>query len=381
MTQRTRAWLAAASPSGIAAADAAGLIATAATLRKMQPHDGMVFPNTPAGAALHFFFLTIDPDLTLDQLRSSLSRNGLTALATPEAVKNYVAKERSIVEQKARNGEFANIGIDTALANAQPVAQGDDRVGYRMTLFPSSESKTVIYVLKEDGVYKVVSHWQEESGLALEMLDRVAANDLVGARTLLDWVREDWSVDIGDDPVSGPAFPRLWTKGESANAEAIKIAAAAILALSKETANRGLPILEAAEKSPTTRTDMQRDGILMSLVSGYNNLEMYDKALAVCDQLTKFYPDSRLTFLWRSFDLRMLGRFTEAEALAEHRLAANPSDIDAQRALITSATMQDNHALAYQIGSKIISLDKPKPSILMISHGNRYSSEDQAPKT
>jgi len=343
--------------AGASGDNAAGLTATAATFRRMQPHDKIAFPNTPTGAALHFYFFTIDPNLTLDQLRSILSRNGLTALATPETVKNYVAKEKGIVEQKAINGEFGDIGIDTALASAQPVAKGDDHLGYKVTLFPSRQDREVIYVVKEDGAYKVVSHWQDEYGLALEMLDRVAANNLTGARTLLDWVREDWSVNIGDDPVSGPAFPRLWTKGENADAETIKIAAAAILALSKETAKRGLAILESAEKSATPRTEMQRDGILVSSISGYDNLQMYDKALRLDDELARLYPDSRLVFLWRSFDLRMLGRFKEADALAQHRLATNPADIDAQRALMTAATMQDNHALAYELDSKIIHLD------------------------
>lgn len=338
--------------------NAAGRAALAATFRRMQLHDKMVFPNTPVGAALHFYFFTIDPDLTLDQLRSILSRNALTALATPETVRNYVTNEKAIVEQKARDGEFADIGIDTALANAQPVATGDDRVGYKVTLFPSSDSKQVIFVVEEDGTYKALG----QAGITLEALDRVAANDLTGARAILDWIREYWSLNIGDDPVSGAAFPRLWTKGQNADAETIRIAAAAILVSSKETTTRGLPILEAAEKSSTSRTDRQRDGILMSLIAGYNNLQMYDKALAACDELAKFYPDSRLVFLWQSFDLRMLKRFKDAEALAQRRLSTNSTDIDAQRSLLFAATMQDNHALAYDISSKIVHLDGAQAS-------------------
>lgn len=338
----------------------AGRAATAATFRKMQPHDKMVFPNTPTGAALHFYFFTIDPDLTLDQLRSILSRNGLATLANPETVKNYVTEEKSIVERKARDGEFADIGIDTALANAQPVATGDDRVGYKVTLFPSSESKRVIFVVKEDGTYKALG--DEGMALALEALDRVDANDLTGARAILDLARENWRLNIGDDPVSGRAFPRLWTKGENGDAEAIRIAAAAMLVTSKDTANRGLAILEPVEKSTSPRTDMQRDGILVSLISGYDNLQMYDQALAACDELAQLYPDSRLVFLWQSFDLRMLKRFKDAEALAQRRLSTNPTDIDAQRALLFAATMQDNHTLAYEISSKIVNLDSAQAS-------------------
>jgi transglutaminase-like putative cysteine protease/tetratricopeptide (TPR) repeat protein len=339
--------------AGASGDNAASWAATAATFRRMQPHKDMVFPNTPTGAALHFYFFTIDPDLTLDQLRSILSRNGLTTLATAETVKKYVAHEEGIVEQKAWNGEFADIGIDAALANAQPVAKGDDRVGYEVTVFPHSDNKQVIFIVKEDGTYKALG----ESGMALEVLDRLAANDLTGACTPLDWIRERWHLNIGDDPVSGSAFPRLWTKGENADAETAKIATAAILAFYKETAHRGLDILESAERSGIAKTDVQRCGILIALINGYDNLQMYDKALRVGDELARFYPDSRLLFLGRSFDLRMLGRFKEADELAQHRLSTNPADIDAQKALMTAATMQDNHALAYELGLKIIRLD------------------------
>lgn len=343
--------------AGSSGGDSAGAAATAALFRRMQPHDKVVFPNTPSGVALHYYFLTLDPDLTLDRLRSILSRNGTTTLATSQLVKYYATKQKAIIERKARNGEFASVGIDAGLADAQPLAKGDDRVGYKVTLFASTQNKQVTYVVKEDGQYKVLAAWPSGIGVALEALDRVAANDLTGARALLDWAREDWNLSIGDDPASGPAFPRLWTKGENADAGTVNLAAAAILVLSKETANRGLSILEAAEKPSAARTDMQRDGILMSLITGYDNLQMYDKALRVGDYLAKFYPESRLVFLWRSFDLRMLKRFQQADALAQRRLATNPTDIDAQRSLMSDATSQDNHALAYELGSRIIGLD------------------------
>ena len=51
------------------------------------------------------------------------------------------------------------------------------------------------------------------NSIALEMLDRIQAGDLKGAKALLDWLREDQHLEGGDDPLGGPVFPRFWTKG------------------------------------------------------------------------------------------------------------------------------------------------------------------------
>ena len=50
-------------------------------------------------------------------------------------------------------------------------------------------SNPAIDVVKEDGVYKVLDTSERPDAIALEILDRIGAGDLNGAKVLLDWLR------------------------------------------------------------------------------------------------------------------------------------------------------------------------------------------------
>jgi hypothetical protein len=102
--------------------------------------------------------------------------------------------------------------------------------------------------------------------VGLEILDRIAAGNLEGARVLLDWLREAQHLEGGDDPLAGQAFPRFWTKGKEADAAKMKLAAAAVLVQTKPTAPRGISILEAARSS--AHDDAARLSISLALIVG-----------------------------------------------------------------------------------------------------------------
>jgi hypothetical protein len=87
---------------------------------------------------------------------------------------------------------------------------------------------------------------EKPNSIALEMLDRIKAGDLKGAKALLDWMREDQHLEGGDDPLGGPVFPRFWIKGEAADARKMKLAAAAIMVGTKPTVAQGVRFLRRA---------------------------------------------------------------------------------------------------------------------------------------
>ena len=157
---------------------------------------------------------------------------------------------------------------------------------------------------------------------ALIVACETATNDLAGARAFLDWLREDEHLPGGDDPLAGAGFPRFWTRGKSANASVMKLAAASILVETKETAAQGVMILEAAKKSVTN--EPEKTNIALALVIGYQNLREFEKALAVCNDLTEQYPESRQIFLNRTLFLIYLSRFDEINRLAKDRLQRIP---------------------------------------------------------
>jgi len=336
--------------------------AYAALYRKTVSHEQMKIADDPSGVALRFEVLTAEPALTLDQLRAISSRNGAKALAISDVLDELVKEAKGTISRKARNGEFADVGLDLSLTRAEPKVQGNDATGYKVTLWPSANYKSSRYIVKEDGHYKLLGTSDHPEGVGLEVLDRVAANDLAGARILLDWLREDVHAAGGDDPLAGSDFPRLWTKGRQGDAASIRIAAASLLAEEKETAPLAILILEAAAKSTTS--DVQKVYIVHALVAGYGTLEDYAKVLSACTYLAAQYPDSESLFGGQEFSLLALGRFDDAKALAEERLKRLPGDLTAMRGLVQIDEFRGNYSGA-QIGwQKIIDAGQAEPEDL-----------------
>ena len=345
--------------AGASGANASETAANAALYRKTQPHEQLVLADDAAGVALRFELLTNDPSLTLEQLRSISSRNGKTVLATSEVLEPIVKDERRDLSQNAKEGSFADVGVDLSITRAQPKIQGDDVSGYKVTLWASASYKSATYVVKEDGDYKVLATSRFPAAIGLEVLDRIAANDLSGARVLLDWLREDQHLAGGDDPLSGTPFPRFWTKGGDTDVATMRLAAASILAVYKQTAKRALAILEAARGS--ARNDAEKINILLALLNGYDNLSEYDKALAVCVDLARQYPESESVFSNQSYYLQALGRFEEADRLAADRLKRIPGDVDAMRSQVWGAESREDYVKAHALGQKIIDEGKAEP--------------------
>jgi tetratricopeptide (TPR) repeat protein/transglutaminase-like putative cysteine protease len=348
--------------AGASGANASNTVAFAALYRKTQPHEQIVFPDNVTSAAMRFELLTDDPDLTLDRLRSITSRNGKVGLAVQEVLELFVEQERGSLSSKAREGQFADVGVDISLTRAQPKLQGDDASGYKVTLWASASYKSATYVVREDGHYKILATSRFPAGIGLEVLNRVAAADLAGARVLLDWLREDQHLAGGDDPLSGAPFPRFWAKGRDADGVMMKLAAASILTEHKQTASIGLPILEAARDSASN--DAEKTNILLALLDGYDRLDEYEKTLAVCADLARQYPESGRIFRLQSLYLRALARFEEADKLAADRLKRIPGDVDAMRALVRSATVRGDYVRAHSLDQKIIDEGKAEPQDL-----------------
>ncbi len=344
---------------GASGEDAADLAADATTFRKTKPHQELEFAQDAMGTAMKFYLSEHDLDLTLEQLRSVCSKNGVLGFALPWVLDRLHKDEREFISEKARIGLFPEVGFDMSFVRAQPKVQGNDAVGYKVTLFPSATYHTSIYVVKENGNYRVLATSWFPAATGLEILDRVNAGDLSGARALLDWMREDRHLAGGDDPLAGDAFPRFWTKGKEADATSMKLAAAAILTKRKETAAQGLTIFEAAMNS--SPSDPQRTNINLALIEGYEALEKYDKVAPICLELIKQYPESRQVFNNGTFALRVLGKTDDADQLAEDRLSRIPDDLDAIRALSWNAIDRKDYAKAHALDKKIIDQGRGEP--------------------
>ena len=182
-------------------------------------------------------------------------------------------------------------------------------------------------MVKEDGQYKLLDTLDKPNSIGLEMLDRIQAGDLKGAKVLLDWLREDQHPEGGDDPLGGPVFPRFWIKGEAADARKMKLAAGAILIGSKATVDEGVAVLEEGLKNPAN--DRERTNIELALAGGYSLQTNFAKMLEVSSALLKQEPESSQAFMYNGQALMGLGRYDDAVALADARVKLLDNDSDA----------------------------------------------------
>lgn len=348
--------------AGASGSNASNTMALAAMLRKAQRHEEMKPRNSPDGVVMQLFLNLADPEMTLEKMSAIYSRNAQKVIrnSDPEEVERMLREGRTMRNALKRTGFPSDIMLDVVLVAMQQQFEGDDASGYRVTLRPPGANKITVWVVREDGTYKILDTAEKPNAIGLEILDRLQAGNTAGARVLLDWVREEEHLAGGDDPLAGFAFPRMWTKGKEADAEQMKYAAAAILGQTKETARDGVKILESGRSAAKTDTDKLNLGI--ALLSAYSNLDEYQKLYELAPELAKQNAESKRLFFDEENALRALHRFAEADALAQEMTKRLPDDIDVRRAFIFTAVAKEDYAAAHNLGRKLMDEGKAEGS-------------------
>ena len=136
----------------------------------------------------------------------------------------------------------------------------------------------------------------------------------------------------------------------------MRLAAAAILAQTKATAEQGIAILEQAR--PSASSDVDKLNLSLALLEGYSSVEDYAKELAIAADLEAKYPESKRAFYANSYTLRALGRSVEADELAQKRLKRLPDDLDALRVLASNASSREDYRAAHDWHQKIVDTGK-----------------------
>jgi tetratricopeptide (TPR) repeat protein len=364
MLMRARKYPAAAElmTAGASGNNASKTMALASMLRKAVPHEEIKIEDSPAGVVTRMFLITLDPQITLGKISSIYSRNAQRVIrnSSPEDIERMLNAGRAIRNSLSKTGFPADVMLDVVMPAMQVQTEGDDTTGYRVTLRPAGANKLTMWVIKEDGKYKILDGAEKPNSIGLEILDRLQRGNTAGARVLLDWVRDEEHLAGGDDPLAGFAFPRMWTKGKEADGEQMKYAAAAILTQTKDTARDAVNILEIGRSAAKTDSDKLNLGI--ALLSAYNNLEEYEKLHALAAELAKQYRESKRLFFDDEIALRGLGRFAEADALAEEMTKRLPDDTDMKRAVISTAAGREDYARAHELGRQLIDAGKAEGS-------------------
>ena len=339
--------------AGASGDDSARVVALASMLRNARRHEDLTFKNDPADSEVQFFLKLLSPDITLKKLLPLCSRNAAKVLneTDPDDIDTFLKTEQQTRVAFSRSGSNPDATLDILVQALQPKADGNDANGYRV-MMQLGGTKTTEYVVKEEGQYKALDNPGDANSTGLEVLDRVAANNLDGARVLLDWLREEQHLEGGDDPFAGKPFPRFWTKGQKADARQMKLAAAAILVQARPTARQGVAILESAFAE--ANTDAEKTNIQLALLAGYGNEDNFEQMLAVARELAKQHPESKSIFIQESFALRMVGKSAEADALADAWTKQMPDDLEGLRQKSINALSRNDFAVAHDLAVKVV---------------------------
>jgi tetratricopeptide (TPR) repeat protein len=350
--------------AGAAGDNAAQTMGLAAMLRGAKRHEELQFANTPTDLVERAFLLTMDPNMTQAKMESVLSRNALLVFRAedPEDLKKALTAGKKLNSQMARQGNSLDVTIDILLQAFDPKGDGDDATGHREKVQIPGGPSITFFVVKEGGQYKMLDTSEKPNSIALEMLDRIKAGNLNGAKVLLDWIREDQHLGGGDDTLGGPVFPRFWMKGQAAEAQKMTLAAAALMMGTKPTAAQGVKLLEDARK--IAATDREKTNIELALAVGYSQLDEYAKLEAVGSDLVKEVPESKLAFLTEVEGLIGLQRYDDALALADARLKLLDGDTDALQAKMRIEATRGNYAAARGWIQKLLDQGKADASLL-----------------
>ncbi len=338
-------------------ANAANTLTRVALLRTLRRHDEFSDPqDDPRTAVKKLFRVILDPDPMPQELLQLMSHHSRQDFG-PEEEKELQERMASLRRSLASTRLLPDLLLDLILGVTQMTVEGGDTVGYRIRMQGPGMSGTqqnAFYVTKEERQYRLLGGGWSIADAGMEVLERVEKGDLLGARRLLDWIREDETLGGGDDPLSGSVFARFWSKGVETDKDAIRSAAATLLVerkmeAGKEAIGTGAASQRAQRKEAKTaipiltmgreaaKTDAARQEFDLALAQAFGKAGENEKLLPVAQRLLASAPDSLTAFHILGRTLTGLKRWTDAEKLAEARLERHSDDPHAIRLLASIA--------------------------------------------
>lgn len=311
-----------------------------ALFRNMKKHEELTFAVDDPSSVVKRLFVSIfsNPDFDakaaapffVKRLRPSLEGEGAEIMREQAKMGMLVGdQETSVV-------------LDLILSAMKTQFEGEEKVGYRVTAtadFAASDERDALYVVKEDGEFRVAAADRMRMSMGNEVIARLDRGEIEEARTWLDWARESVTADSDDNPFAQPPIARLWKVGNGGSVDEMRLAAAALIvdgdseeASESEQADiaKAIATLRAARAAQTPE---RQTAIDLAIARGYERLGKSSEVIPVAEALLASRPDSAAAFELLHRALVSQRSFAAAEKRAHERLRTVPRDVSALRAL------------------------------------------------
>lgn len=320
-----------------------------ANLRSVRRIDPLTLqPDSPENLVRCFFVAQYDPGETPESQARFWSASASDRL--PAVLRRW---RQALFGDLSQQGLAPSVGRDVYLSNVKMVADANGSSGYRVRLTIGGRTFS-LYVERENGSFKLLGTSDMVEGPASRAFTDLRGGNLESARKWLDWLREDLKIHSDDDPLGGPVFPRLWSKGAPASAAQVRYAAAALM-YSQES----LSILQEAIGSasdPTVKAYYQ-----LAYTRSCVYMKSWGNCLAVAKSLALAYPASDTALALVAQSSAGAGQVEAAEQTLRKAIADSPDDLGLRRSLTNSLILGNRITQSLQLAKEIAETPNASP--------------------
>ncbi len=313
------------------AENAAQILGQAQLFSKMARYEDMkLSEDDPKTVVKRFFAVLLSPNSIKTDLLPFAGMLAAEHLADPASDEEWAAMVRGFRAMVLRGGLPLSVARDVVLNTVEMSQDGDSETAFRIRMqFPGANLTAL--VMRENGAYRFIDVLESPTCVGKQLLELIGRNDLGTARRILEWLREDMTPAGGDDPYAGRAFPRLWERGQTAERDAMRVAAASLISAPKDS-QTAIEILREARQKPSRES--VRIGIDTALAAAYSRTDDYENLLSVSAALLRSAPRSEMAFDLTIRAQLQLKRWNDAATTIAGRLKLLPDDRTALRARV-----------------------------------------------
>jgi tetratricopeptide (TPR) repeat protein len=322
---------------------------------KTRPYQEGRFEKTdPREPVQRLFGEMLSGVLTIDQFRSLIYNDAMDPNEMLEQ-KQFDSIMSTLKSQLEGSGLPLVTVADLAVSNMHYTVDGNDALGYKITIeSPGAAAQDSYVVLDEGQRYKVAafseggSSFEELAPLVLKALDK---SDLVAARKWLDRARDKIHVSGGDDPLAGNLFPFFWTKGQEADSETMRTAA---LVLLRPKFLKGVYLTQLDRARQSAKSEIDRSRLTMVMAYAYSAQQRWNEMLPTAEELIKSYPSSVRAFGIATTAYSGLKKFEEWNSSVQVRISQFPDELEYVRSSARLSIYRGQYAQSREITKTII---------------------------